>query len=177
MKPEAVLPHGPIGDVTMQLFFNRENKMNIARAVCWLFTSCLLLAATPGVAGPAVDKLTTCLTDNTNGKDRKALVKWVFVTLSAHPDLQDISSASIETKATSDKEMADILTTLITERCVEEVKAAFEQEGSNAFETPFEVLGKLAFQELTSDPAVKASISSYVKYLDKNKIESTFSKK
>lgn len=134
---------------------------------------------TPAIsmAGPATDALAACVADNTTGKDRKDLAKWVFVAMSAHPEIKPLSKASDAIKESLDKNLALIATKLITESCRAEAHQAFSTEGEKSFEFAFHALGRLAMQELTSNPAVSASFSNYVKYLDRAKFEAAFSGK
>jgi hypothetical protein len=129
------------------------------------------------VAGPATDALASCVADNTTGKDRKDLAKWVFVAMSAHPEIKPLSKASDAVKESLDKNLANIATKLITQSCRTEAHLAFSTEGEKSFEFAFNALGRLAMQELTTNPAVAASFSNYVKYLDRAKFEAAFSGK
>src|SRR3982751_4847671 len=52
------------------------------------------LGALPAIAGPASQSLGTCLADNTSGRDRKELAKWIFVAMSAHPDMKDVAGVT-----------------------------------------------------------------------------------
>lgn len=128
-------------------------------------------------AGPATDALASCVADNTTGKDRKDLAKWVFVAMSAHPEIKPLSKASDAVKESLDKNLASLATKLITESCRAEAHQAFSTEGEKSFEFAFHALGRLAMQELTTNPAVSASFSNYVKYLDRSKFEAAFSGK
>ena len=76
------------------------------------------------VAGPATDALASCVADNTTGKDRKDLAKWVFVAMSAHPEIKPLSKASDAVKESLDKNLANIATKLITESCRTEAHLA-----------------------------------------------------
>jgi len=53
---------------------------------------------------------------------------------------------------------------------------AMEKDGSEAFKIAFGVLGRLAMQELMSNPDVNASVAGFTKYIDKSKLDSGFSK-
>lgn len=143
--------------------------------------SALALSATlmPAIsfAGPATDALASCVADNTTGKDRKDLAKWVFVAMSAHPEIKPLSKASDAVKESLDKNLATLATKLITESCRAEAHQAFSTEGEKSFEFAFHALGRLAMQELTTNPAVSASFSNYVKYLDRAKFEAAFAGK
>jgi hypothetical protein len=126
------------------------------------------------MASPAIDGLSTCLADNTSGKDRKDLARWIFLAISVHPEIRSFSSASATTHDEADKTMAALVTRLLTVNCEQQTKDAAKQEGNTGIFTAFKSLGELAVRELTSDPDVAASIGGYVKYLDKNKLNSVF---
>ena len=134
--------------------------------------------ATPfAIAGSATDALGTCLSDNTTGKERKDLARWIFVGMSTHPDMQGLSNVTDANREGLDRMMASIVTRLMTENCRSQAKLAMEKEGAAAFQAAFGAIGKLAMQELMSNPKVNASFTNYSKYLDTNKINSVFSKK
>ena len=148
----------------------------IKSAVSALALSAVFMPA-DSIAGPATDALAACVADNTTGKDRKDLAKWVFVAMSAHPEIKPLSKASDAVKESLDKNLATLATKLITESCRAEAHQAFSTEGEKSFEFAFHALGRLAMQELTTNPAVSASFSNYVKYLDRAKFEAAFSGK
>jgi len=149
------------------------NRVHLAFAVGVLGTA----MASSAVAGPATNALTTCVADNTTGKDRKDLAQWVFVAMSSHPEIQPFAHVSDEDRDQLDKKLAALATRLITENCRNEAKAAIENEGSESFKIAFGALGQLAMQELMSNPAVNDAFSRYAKYLDKAKFEAAFAKK
>lgn len=53
-----------------------------------------VIITTPALAGPYTDALGSCLADNTTGKDRKELARWIFVAMSAHPEMRDLSNTT-----------------------------------------------------------------------------------
>lgn len=129
------------------------------------------------VAGPAADELSICIADNTTGKERKILARWIFSAISVHPEMRDISTTTEKTRQRIDEETGNIVTKLITDSCSLQAKVALDVEGSSSFEFAFSSLGKIAMQELMSNKEVNASISNFEKYLDKKKFESVFSHK
>lgn len=135
------------------------------------------IATSSAIAGPASDALGTCLSDNTTGKERKDLARWIFVGMSAHPDIQSLSKVTEATRDELDRMMAAIVTRLITENCLSKAKFAMEKEGAASFQAAFGAMGGLAMQELMSNPEVNSSFTNYSKYLDTNKINSVFSSK
>lgn len=127
-------------------------------------------------AGPATDGLSACLADNTSGKDRKDMARFVFVGMAAHPEIRGLSNVTEANREEIDKGMAAIFTRLLTEKCAVQTKLAMEMDGAAAIQTAFKTIGELAMQELMSNPAVSSSFSRFSQYIDQNKISSTFSK-
>ena len=135
-----------------------------------------VIAVSPATAGSATDALSTCMADNTTGKDRKDLARWIFVTMATHPEIQRFSNITEANRDELDKALAAMVTKLVTESCRTEAKVAIE-EGGASFEAAFEVIGKLAMQELMSNPSVNSSFTRYTKFLDKAKFNSALSNK
>ena len=138
--------------------------------------ACASLITPSAIAGPATDALSACLADNTTGKDRKEMARWVFVGMSAHPEIQSLANVTQADRDAFDQKMAVMVTKLITENCATQVKLAREKEGSNALKDAFEIIGKLAMQELMSNPNVNTAFSSFTKYVDQSKFNAVFAK-
>lgn len=136
-----------------------------------------VLSCSAATAGPATDALTTCVADHTTGKDRKELAQWMFMAMAAHPEIKPLSSIGEDVRNGLNRRMAATATRLITEDCRVESMLAMDTDGSASFEVAFGALGKLAMQELMSNPAVTASFVEYTKYIDKQKFEAAFSRK
>jgi hypothetical protein len=117
------------------------------------------------------DALATCFADNTSGKDRKELARWIFLALTAHPEIRDLSSAGEEARTQSNKFVAVLVMRLLTESCVTEVRAVYAKGGSATLSDAFKSLGELAMQELMTNKNVSASITGYLQYIDKKKLE------
>jgi len=141
--------------------------MKLSKAALLLTLS---LASFSAFAGPAADNLGTCMTDNTTGKERKEMARWIFVAMSAHPELKDISNVTPEVRDGASKNMAKLVTRLVTETCVTQARAA-GAEGSNALVSAFGALGKVAMQELMSDPGVNGATQDFLRFVDKQKFE------
>ena len=67
--------------------------------------------------------------------------------------------------------MADLVTRLLTKDCLTQAKTAIKQEGNAAIVGAFELVGKVAIQELMRNKEVSNSIGAYVKYLDQEKLK------
>lgn len=142
-----------------------NTKLFFALAITLLSTTQL------AIAGPASDALSTCLSDNTTGKDRKNMAIWVYTGLSTHPEISSLSNVTDKKRDELDKIIAAMFTRLITEACPAQAKMAVEQEGDRGFQSAFGVIGMLAMQELMSNQKVNAAFTNFVKYADQPKID------
>lgn len=133
--------------------------------------------ALPAAAGPYTNALGACLADNTSGKERKELAKWIFIAMGAHPDIQDVSSTTPALRDATDREVGAIVTRLLTSSCVDQARTAIHNEGTIALKGAFGSLGQLAMQELMTNHEVEASLSGWEKYFDHQKFESAMSAK
>lgn len=140
---------------------------------------CLLLAASAFAAHaqPAVDGFGKCLAENTTGKDRKDLARWLFVAMGTHPDMKAIAAISAAANEDSSRVAGRLFTRLIVETCPVQAKAAFDVTGPAAFQTAFGVLGQLAMQELTADKDVSAAMGLLQKHIDTVKVQSVLTGK
>lgn len=142
------------------------------------FLKCFILGSAffsmPVIASSTTEALNSCVADNTSGRDRKDLAQWIFVAMTAHPDIKPLSSVTEANRDDIDKKLAALATRLMTDSCKVETKAAMRADGGAAIEAAFGALGELAMKELMTNSAVNASVSRYGKYLDKSKFESAF---
>jgi len=133
----------------------------------------LLLAlcfAAPVHAGPYGDALTTCFANSTTGKDRTDLARWIFVAMAQHPKMAETASISLEQRESVNRAFGADYSRLMGEACAQEVRLALEKEGEGTTRAGFEFLGKLAMQELMTNPRVAASFADTEKYIDFKKI-------
>lgn len=132
----------------------------------------LLAAAVPAHGQAPVNTLTTCLADSTSGKDRKALAKWIFLAMAAHPEMKQHATADVAAAADeASRAMAAMVGRLLTEACVTETRAVIAGgQGSKALELAFLGLGQLAMQELMTDKAVQDSMGLFERYLDQKRL-------
>lgn len=134
----------------------------------------LLFAGVAQAAGPQAQRLGVCLTESLNGKERKLLAKWVFLSISAHSTIKPYSSASPKDIDDSNRYVGGLITRLMTEDCPSQAKAAFEENGARAFEDAFRVVGEVAMMELMNEPAVGESLGAFEQYLDQEKFNQAF---
>ncbi|HET7845515.1 MAG TPA: hypothetical protein VFL14_15265 [Xanthomonadales bacterium] len=129
------------------------------------------LIATPNVYASATsDATATCLVDSTTGKDRKLLARWIFLAMAQHPAITQLSKATPADNEDAHKEMGALFTRLVADDCPDEFKAMLAADGAGAIESAFELLGKMAMQELMADPKVAESIGGLNKYVDEAKV-------
>lgn len=130
-----------------------------------------LLLPTFGVASPTTDALGQCLGDNTSGKDRKDLAKWIFFSMAAHPEISLVAPVPAEPALNSQQVAGLLFTRLMGVSCAKEMRATLTEGGSAGVHIAFEFLGKIAMQELMSNPEVNAAMSGFERFLDAKQIE------
>jgi len=118
------------------------------------------------IAGTFSDNLGQCFVRSTTVEDKNSLMKWMYILISEHPIIKDKYAISERDKVASDLEMADIVTYLLTQSCLEETKETINYEGIEGVVSSFEILGKVAAMGLFEDPNVNIAAERYTKYLD-----------
>lgn len=122
--------------------------------------------------------LSTCVADNTSGKQRKDLARWVFLSMAAHPDLKQYTSPEADVARTpTDKSVATLFEFLITEQCATEANATFTELGTPGLQVAFETLGRLAMQELMSNADANAAMATFERYVDNEKVNAALHSK
>lgn len=142
----------------------------IAAAACLLST----LHAAPALASPATDDLGQCLVSSTNTADRNFLVKWMFASASAHPEVQAIAKVTPAQIEEANKGLGAMFMRLLTESCKTQAMVAVAADGPVAFQKGFEALGQVAGRELFTDPRVMANMAGMQKHVDTAKLQATF---
>ena len=127
----------------------------------------LLIIAFGGNAAASTPtaEFATCLTDSLDGKERKALARWIFFGMGAHPEISKYLNADEETIDSTDRMVAGLLMRLLTEDCPQQFKAASASD-PQAITKAFETVGQVAMVELTANEAVMAALSAYGQYVD-----------
>lgn len=122
------------------------------------------LAAPAAWAGPATQKLTSCLTDHATTADRRVLVRWVFTAIAAHPDLNDLISLADADVERAGREAARVLRRLQGVDCVNEAREAAAADGDVGVRAAFSTLGQLAMGTLIQHPSVRAEVAKIQRY-------------
>ena len=128
-----------------------------------------LVNVSPVFAAAPSDVLAGCLVDNLNGKERKNLAKWIFFSIAAHPDIKSYSNVSPEDIKESDKYVGKLITRLLADNCQNQLKGANSSDPL-AVQKAFEIVGKVAMQELMANEDVIKTISNYAQYADMARI-------
>jgi len=141
------------------------------KALCAV-AACLPMAYGPSaMAGVFADDLGRCLVNSTTKENRADLIRWLFVAAAHHPAVKPIAVVSPAQQEESDKQMGTLFMKLLTESCKTEAQKALQAEGAVTIQTAFEVLGKVAGQELFSSPEVAGNLKGLAKYIDGEKIK------
>ena len=132
-------------------------------------TPLALVSAFAPLAHANAQILGTCLVDSLNGKERKQLAKWIYFALAAHPDLKSYSNISSEDRIETDRGVGSLITRLLAEDCATELKEA-KNTDPLAMQRAFEMVGRVAMQELMTNQEVTAATSDFSRYVDQEKI-------
>ncbi len=135
---------------------------------------CVVSAGQTVWAGQYVDQLSQCLVNATSEQDRSTVVQWMFVALSAHPDLKGFSNVNPEQKDQLDRKLAAVLQNTIADKCQAQTKAVIQNEGIQAVGESFQALGQITGKAILNDPAVNAQLRGAIRYIDLNRIAATF---
>ena len=136
----------------------------------------LALVVQPAMANTAPDPLSECLKDNTSGKDRKDLARWIFASMASHPDLRSLTAVADTTRLDANKQMGALVTRLLTVNCAAQTRLALQLSGGQGMATAFKSLGEVAMMELMSNPQVNEAVSAYAEFVDKKKMEEVLRK-
>jgi hypothetical protein len=148
-----------------------------SRTVVYLAALSAALVAGQACAQTPVETLGSCLADNTSGKDRKELARWLFAAMTAHPEMKSLSSATPQDIDSASRSAGALFTRLMTESCSKEVRSAVQSGGTAAITAGFQVLGQLAMQELTTNPQVGAAMGVIDQYIDRAKVDAALQAK
>jgi hypothetical protein len=109
------------------------------------------------------------MSDNLNGKERKNLAKWIFFAMGMHPDIKSYLNVSPNDMQTSDEYVGALITRLLTVDCSARLKTAYKSDPTS-LNKAFEVVGRVAMQELMRSNEVNKALTNYVEFSDTTKI-------
>ena len=140
-------------------------------ATRFIVLSIALLLSSSIQASPKTEALGRCFADNTTGKDRKDLARWIFISMAAHPEIGSVAKASAKDGENAQRAAGALFTRLIADQCTKQLNAVMQSDGSDGIKIAFEHLGRMAMQELMAAPEVNASLTGFDRYIDKEKID------
>ena len=152
---------------------SRRKFSQLSRSV--IMAAAVLGTTQIAIAGPTVDQLSDCLVKATTAADKTTVLQWTFTALAAHPDLKSFSNVTLEQKNQLDQKLAQVLQRVIVEQCSTQTKAVIQAEGIQAVGEAFQQLGhQSAGQDIVKDPAVRQQLQGTLRYIDLNKLVTTF---
>ena len=139
-----------------------------------LLAATVLGATQMSMASTAVDQLSDCLVKSTTATDKTTVLQWTFVALSTHPDLKQFSQVTEDQKTILDKNVAQVLQRILVEQCPAQTKAVMQADGIQAVGESFQQLGQITGEEIIKNPEVKQQLNGLLRYVDLNKMVTTF---
>ena len=131
----------------------------------------LLLSPIQILAGPYADALGKKLVSSTTSADKAVLVRWMFVSMSLHPDLKDMASVTPKQREEANRAVGRLIMHMLTETCAVEAREAIKYEGANAIEGAFNIFGQVAGRELFTNQDVAKSLAALNEYIDAKKLQ------
>ncbi len=119
--------------------------------------------ADPAASSEALSK---CLTMKSTGQDRLTFASWMVAALASAPQMKDVATIAPGKKDQLDREFARVFTRLIAVDCAELSRPLLKGRDKEAFRTGGETLGRMAMQELLSNPDAAKSMEAFAKYID-----------
>ena len=102
----------------------------------------------------------------TTTQEKTDLVRWIYVTMSFHPQLMDLSNLTADNVEMVNIRVADYMTNVFAYKCNEELILAMDYEGEESVYYAFELLGEIAMTELMEDQGVSAASELFIDYID-----------
>ena len=90
--------------------------------------------------------------------------------MSRHPELSVLAASTAEDLEKSNRRAGELFTRLIADDCPAEIGALIAEQGPGSISLAFEVLGRVAMQELMNQPDVQAVFSGLERYTDQGRI-------
>ena len=109
-----------------------------------------------------------CMVLKTTGADRIILSRWMVGALASAPVVAGVAKVEPTGKDAADRDLATLVTRLLTIDCVDAARAV---KGTHGFEAAFSTLGELAIGEVTRDPLAQAALGKFTNYIDKEKMK------
>ncbi len=139
-----------------------------------LLCTAIFLLSSPVRAGVHGDDLARCVVSSSSVSEKASLVEWMFFAIALNPAVAPLASVPEVRRVSADRATAKLFEALLTDRCVEQAKAAVKYEGAGAIGEAFKLLGQVAAQEMFANPAVAKGAEKFAEYIDMAKMEAVF---
>lgn len=96
---------------------------------------------------------------------RKGPAKWIFVSMAAHTEIGPLAPTPAAARENTQRTMGALFTRLVADTCANEMRGAVKAHGPEGVKSAFEYLGKMAMQELMSNPRVTASFGGFERFI------------
>lgn len=151
-------------------FFSRLCSRLLSRPLSCALVCIAVFTANAAHAGPGADAMGKCLMDHASQADRSDLMRWMFINASLHPDVASLVAIAPQTREAVERKAAQLLQRLVFDNCRNESVAAMRSEGPAAMQRAFQMLGQLAGDSLTADPAVNQGFANALRYIDASRL-------
>ncbi len=130
-----------------------------------------LAMATQAPAAEAPQRLGQCMAAKTTGEDRLLVARWMLAGMASAPQMADIVTVTPGKKDGIDRNMAALFTRLLVRDCPDQSRAVFKLKTGEAFQVAGESLGRVAMEELMTNPRANAALIAYVNYLKEDEFK------
>tara|TARA_B100000900_G_scaffold402312_1_gene408029 strand:+ start:219 stop:662 length:444 start_codon:yes stop_codon:yes gene_type:complete len=125
-------------------------------------------------SGPFSDEFSRCIITKTTSQEKTDLVKWIYVTISFHSQLSEMSNISSKDVEIANIRVAEYMTNVFAYKCKNEMLDAVEYEGEESATQAFKLLGEIAMREIMSEQNVSFASELFIQYLDEKIFENIF---
>ena len=126
-------------------------------------------------SGPFSDEFSRCIVTKTTSQEKTDLVKWIYVTISFHPQLKGMSNITSDDVEIANIRVADYMTNVFAYKCNDEMMDAIKFEGEESAMQAFKLLGEIAMMEIMGEQNVSFASELFIQYLDEQFFEDIFS--
>lgn len=125
-------------------------------------------------SGPFSDEFSRCIVTKTTSQEKTDLVKWIYVTISFHPQLKGMSKITSDDVEIANIRVADYMTNVFAYKCNNEMMDAIKYEGEESAMQAFKLLGEIAMMEIMGEQNVSYASELFIQYLDEQFFEDIF---
>ena len=130
-----------------------------------LATVCLVNADAAEATPAEVAALQNCIQLNSTGRDRLFMARWIVAALGSAQQLADLITVDPAKREEANKQVAALLTRLLTVDCRAQTKALTQSKDRTGMAAAGESLGRIAVQELMQNPQAATNVQEFAKYL------------